>query len=205
MCYKLMKKFIETIFLIVIASLISESLTAHPHVFIDNSVTVLFDEQGLAGFEAEWVFDEMFSGTILQDFDKDKDGEFSSTEIKEIKNGAFSNLKNFDYFTHMRISGKNFKVKEVKDFTARIAEENVIYNFLIQCHVKSESFYKEVEIAFYDKTYFVQVSLKSEEPVAFRDTSDINFTYEIFDDENNAYYYGQIFPETILLKFRVKK
>ena len=79
------------------------------------------------------------------------------------------------------------------------------YNFLIQYHVKSEVFYKEIEIAFYDKTYFVQVLLKNEIPVTFRDTNNIDFTYEIFDDEKNAYYYGQIFPETILLKFKGKE
>jgi ABC-type uncharacterized transport system substrate-binding protein len=187
------------------ASLISESLMAHPHVFIDNSATILFDERGFAGVEAEWIFDEMFSGTIIQDFDKNKDGKFSDAEIKEIEEGAFSNLENHDYFTRMKIDGKSFKVKQVKNFTARIAEENIIYNFLIQCHVKSEGFYKEVEIAFYDDTYFVQMLLKSETPVAFRDTNNIDFTYEIFDNEEDSYYYGQIFPETILLKFRSKK
>ena len=51
----------------------------------------------------------------------------------------------------------------------------------------------------------MQMLLKSEEPVAFRDTSSVDFTYEIFDDEKNVYYFGQIFPETVLLKFRVKK
>ncbi len=205
MCYKLIKKYNATILLTMSVSLINGSLIAHPHVFIDNSATIFFDELGFAGVEAEWIFDEMFSGTIIQDFDKNKDGEFSGIEIKEIEEGAFSNLKNFDYFAHMRINGKSFKVEQVKNFTARIAEENVIYNFLIQCHVKSEVFYKEIEIAFYDKTYFVQVLLKSEEPVVFRDTNNIDFTYEIFDDEKNAYYYGQIFPETILLKFKGKK
>lgn len=205
MCGNLIKRSNAVILLIVSVFLIGESLAAHPHVFIDNSATILFDKLGFAGVEAEWIFDEMFSGTIIQDFDENKDGEFSGVEIKEIEEGAFSNLKNFDYFTHMRVNGENFKVEQVENFTARIAEANVIYNFLIQCPVKSEDFYKEVEIAFYDKTYFVQMLLKSEEPVAFRDTSNIDFTYEIFNDEKNSYYYGQIFPETILLKFRVKK
>jgi len=43
---------------------------SHPHVFIYNSIKVVFDEKGLAGFELKWVFDDMFSNMIINDFDQ---------------------------------------------------------------------------------------------------------------------------------------
>jgi ABC-type uncharacterized transport system substrate-binding protein len=45
------------------------SASAHPHVYVDARVDVVFDDKGLAGFKVTWVFDEMFSNMIAYDFD----------------------------------------------------------------------------------------------------------------------------------------
>ena len=53
---------------------------AHPHVFVDNRVTFLFDGSRLTGFRENWLFDEVFSDQLLQDFDTNHDGQFSKAE-----------------------------------------------------------------------------------------------------------------------------
>ena len=72
---------------------------SHPHIFVDCTLSFVFDENGFAGIKERWVFDEMFSSMILNDFDKDRNLSLDSQEIVAIKKGAFSNLKNFNYFT----------------------------------------------------------------------------------------------------------
>jgi len=42
---------------------------SHPHVFIYNSIKVVFDKKGLVGFRVKWVFDEMFSNMLIYDFE----------------------------------------------------------------------------------------------------------------------------------------
>ena len=193
-------------FLILSISLvIPYCLPAHPHIFIDNTVTIVFDNNGLAGIQVKWIFDEMYSTAITHDFDENKDGTFSDTEIEKIKQEAFSNLEDYDYFTHIVINGKKFKVKYVKDFSAHLSENRVVYNFFIPCHVSAISSYKEIKISMYDITYYVSISLADENPVRFKNTSHVDFTYRVFEDTKNAYYYGQVFPHAILLKFREKK
>jgi ABC-type uncharacterized transport system substrate-binding protein len=189
----------------VITIVIPYFLFSHPHVFIDNTVTIIFNQETLAGIKAKWDFDEMYSSTIKQDFDLDKDGKFNSIEIKKIEQDAFSNLRNFNYFTYIVIDGENFEVKYVKDFSAWVDSGIVTYCFFIPCHISTTSLYKEIKISMYDVTYFVDVLLVGENPVCFEDTSQIDLTYRIFEDTTNAYYYGQIYPETIILKFGKKK
>ncbi len=177
---------------------------AHPHVFIDNRIAVVFNDKGLKGFRHEWAFDEMFSSTIIQEFDLNADGEFSEEEIKKVEKGAFSNLKEYNYFTDITINGEQFKIQEVRDFYAEIDRGVMIYQFFIPCEETAVIENKEVKIAVFDPTYFVQVLLASADTFSFIDTLNVKFSYEVFEDEENSYYYGQIIPEALKVKFRKK-
>jgi len=178
-------------------------LAPHPHVFIYNSIKVVFDENGLTGFRLKWVFDEMFSNMIVHDFDKNKNGSLEPSEIEDIKNGAFSNLKNFNYFTHIKINNRVFKVKFVKDFSAEIKENALIYRFFVPCHVRAGSSFKEVRISIYDISFYSSVFL-AENPVGFENTSSYELHHQIARNKKDAYYYGQVYPEELVVRFRRK-
>jgi ABC-type uncharacterized transport system substrate-binding protein len=47
---------------------------AHPHVFIEYSVTVVVGAGGVEAVQFTWTFDEFTSSMIMQEFDKDRDG-----------------------------------------------------------------------------------------------------------------------------------
>ena len=107
-----------------ILNVTGQSLYAHPHVFIVQRLNVVFDDKGLAGIKVCWRFDEMFSSMIAGDYDGNQDGRLDSKEVKIIKEKAFNYTSNYDYFTFIKISGKPFKVKYIKDFAA-ILENNI--------------------------------------------------------------------------------
>ncbi len=177
---------------------------AHPHIFIDNTVTFVFDKKGLAGIKVQWVFDEMYSSMMVQDFDQNRDTEFDSSEVETIKREAFSNLKEYNYFTYVTIDTEKFEVKYVKDFSASLNEDKVVFSFLIPCHVTAAPSYKEMNISIYDVTYYTDISLPNKNSVFFENASHIDFNYRITEDTDNSYYYEQIFPKVITLKFRKK-
>jgi ABC-type uncharacterized transport system substrate-binding protein len=192
------------LFLIIILFIPITSV-AHPHVFIDTRVSVLFNEKGLTCFKIEWTFDEMFSSTLIQDFDINLDGKFNVKEIKKIESVILSNLKEYDWFTHITINDKQFTIKEINGFYASIDSGVVFYEFFLPCEVTAVERDREVKIAIYDPTYFVQILWASETPFCFKDTSNILLNYEVFEDEGNSYYYGQIIPEALKIKFRKKE
>ncbi len=175
----------------------------HPHVFIYNSIKVVFNEKGLAGFKVKWVFDEMFSNMIIHDFDRNRNGHLEPSEIRDIKNGAFSNLKHFGYFTHVKTNGKVFKVKFVKDFSAKIKDNALIYRFFVPCHVSAISSFKEVRISIYDISFYCSVFL-TKNPVDFENAPTYELHHRITKNKKEAYYYGQVYPEEIIVRFRRK-
>ncbi len=105
-------------------------VSAHPHVFMDTRVEFQFGPVGMNGFWVDWLFDEIFSASIKMDFDTDRDNRFSKKEIAEIEKSAFSNLKNFNYFTTITINGKTTAVETVSSFLAEMKENRLIYRFL---------------------------------------------------------------------------
>ncbi len=175
----------------------------HAHVWIHSAVIVHFDKDGMTGFKQEWVFDEMFSNMIIHDFDKNHNGEFESSEVEEVFKGAFSNLKKFDYFTHVKINSKKFVVKFVKDFNAKIVKNRVVYHFFVPCHIKATLSYKEIRIGIYDESFYTNVTLNNGQ-IFFQNDSRYEHHHKVELNKNEPYYYGQVYPEEIVLKFRKK-
>jgi ABC-type uncharacterized transport system substrate-binding protein len=178
-------------------------VSGHAHVWIHNAVIVHLDKEGMAGFKQEWVFDEMFSNMIIHDFDKNHNSKFEPSEVEEVKKGAFSNLKNFDYFTHVKINGKPFKVKFVKDFNVKIIKNRVVYHFFVPCHIKATSSFKEIRISIYDESFYTSVTLLKDQ-VLFRNDKMYEHHHKVELNKNEPYYYGQVYPEEIVLRFRKK-
>jgi ABC-type uncharacterized transport system substrate-binding protein len=175
---------------------------SHPHVFIQNSLRIVFDQQGLAGVRVKWVFDEFFSSMIADEFDKDHNNELEKSEIIAIENGAFANLIKFNYFSFIRINGKAFTVEYVRDFSASLAGGNLIYSFVIPCHVKAITAFKEFVIAQYDPTYYTRVAFAKDRPVSLEEASAFEVSYRISKNMKEAYYYGQVHPVEVILKFK---
>lgn len=176
---------------------------SHPHVFLYNTVGVIFDEKGLAGFSVRWLFDEMFSSMIILDFDKNGNNLLEPPEIEGIRKNAFSNLRNFNYFIHVSINGKEFNVQYVTDFSAEVVEGCLVYQFFVPCHIHATETFQEICLSVYDHTFYCDVTL-AENPVTYQKEGSYEITHRIETNHNRAYYYGQICPEEITLRFRRK-
>jgi len=129
-------------------------LSAHPHVFITQSIQIVFNDKGLAGFKVRWQFDDMFSAMIAGDYDKNENGRLEAAEKKAIRKEAFEPLAEHNYFTFIKIDGKSFQVQYIKDFEARLENKRLQYRFLIPCHVTAISHSKKLTVATYDSTYY---------------------------------------------------
>jgi ABC-type uncharacterized transport system substrate-binding protein len=198
--YLSMKRFFVPL-LLVFFLFCSRELNAHPHVFIDTRVTVVFDQKGITGFLIEWKFDEMFSAMIIQDFDEDYDSSFSSAEIENIERNAFSNLKNYHYFTYISWKGGEYDGKRVEDFYAAIRGGTLVYRFFVPCRISVVDKEKLVKVWVYDDSYYCDVVYAEDVPVNIEGMEGYSIRYEIVQDVENPYYYGQVFPLQLRLSF----
>ena len=49
------------------AMVVPQTLTAHPHVFVEAQVTVVFDEAGGVSVKLDWFYDDLFSLLVTTD------------------------------------------------------------------------------------------------------------------------------------------
>jgi ABC-type uncharacterized transport system substrate-binding protein len=174
---------------------------SHPHVFVDAELTIVFDEKGLAGFRQRWLFDEMFSSTMLSNFDKNEDHVLDAHEIGEIKKGGFGNLRNYGYFTHILIDGDIFEVTYVMEFSAEVHDNRLLYTFFVPCHVIAGDQFTHVTISVFDETYYTDVALLPES-LSCEGGSTFVVTYEITRVKEFSYYYGQMTPDGVSIQFK---
>jgi len=177
---------------------------SHPHIFIENTVSIVFNEEGMAGVKVKWVFDEMFSNTIIVDCDRNSDGKLSSEEVKAVEKGYFLNLKEHQYFSRIEIDGKAFQVKYVKDFNAAIQDNKIIYSFFIPCHVKAFAKLKKIIISMYDETYYSDISHRGFVCEPAEMVGRFKIDARVVDNTKKTFYFGQMYPTEIVLTFKKK-
>ena len=85
-----------------------ETTVAHPHVFIEQRLKIVFDDKGLSGIQVNWLFDDMFSSMIANDHDLNKNNSLEPEEVSGVKENAFAYIAEFDYFFSVKIDGTPF-------------------------------------------------------------------------------------------------
>lgn len=179
-------------------------LLAHPHVFIDYVTNFIFDQNDLVGIHTEWYFDEMYSSMLIQEYDTDQDGIFSKEEIAATQQEAFSNLKNYNYFTYITTPDRDYAVDMVKEFTVDVRENQVVYTFFIPCRIPASTSDQNIEICMYDVTYYVDLWPLNDDPVRMTNAENIMYSYNVYEDVKQSQGYGEIYPYTVCLTFRRK-
>jgi ABC-type uncharacterized transport system substrate-binding protein len=134
---------------------------AHPHVFVDHTITVIVGAGGLEGLHFAWTFDEMFSSMVVLTFDTDKDKRLSAAEVKAVEQKHFASLKDFNFFVHLRVNDKPVPITAFKDFEAKLVNGQVVYAFTIPVKAAEGT----LEVAVEDPTYYSAFALNQRSPV----------------------------------------
>ncbi len=150
---KSMKKiFLAIIFLMILTE---QKVEAHPHVFINYKINTVFSKKDLSGIKMTWGFDDMTSSMMFEDFDKNKDGKFDTSEVQDIKNQSMGNMKKFDYFIQFKINDKPLSVKSINNFYVSINNHLITYSFFIDYKIPVKKNFQKVSISLWDKTNYV--------------------------------------------------
>ena len=172
---------------------------AHPHVFVTDSVTFVFDTSGrVTALRLDWLFDDFFSFQLFEDFDADDDGRFDDAEVAELHDGAFVSLRDYGWFTHLYLDGVDQEAPEPTAFQAIAEGEYVRYRFELKLATSVDPKATRLEVAIYDQEYYVEVLLDAAAPVAF-DGAPPSCRYTIAEDSAHAYYFDMVYPQMIRL------
>lgn len=180
--------------------LVPDPALAHPHVFVDSDLEVVFDAEGLAGFRQTWTFDEMFSVLILEDHDQEADGALSRDESEAVRQEAFDNTKQWNYFTHIAINGQNFPVQWVTEFSARVVKGRLQYQFFTPCHVAASGA-KKVTVAVFDPDYYADFLPPYLDDVAVSGGREFKVALDQYQDPGAVFSQWMITPTLLEVRF----
>lgn len=186
---------------LVLQLLAPSGILAHPHVWVDKGITAVFDDQGLRGFAVQWTFDEMFSEQI-RDLAEGQGTVFSDQQISRIKEEYFDNLRLYNYFTRIWIDGREFQVQFVRDFSARMENRRVVYEFFLPCTVSALATPKVIRLMIRDPDFFVDFAWDKTKPVRFDHPASLKLEHEFQEDKSLGFFDELFSPRVLHFQFR---
>jgi ABC-type uncharacterized transport system substrate-binding protein len=174
---------------------------AHPHVWIDYSATVVFDNQQLVGFEMEWIIDPMLSEQIIHENKLDQ-GLADAKQTEAVRTGFFDNLRHYNYFTHIWVDDWRFLVKVVEDFTVEVRQRQVVYRFFVPCVVPVESAPQSVRLIASDPEIFVDFRWQPEKSVQIKKNKGVVADAQLVRESSRSLIPEFVTPLVLQVDFR---
>ena len=135
---------------------------AHPHVWVTMKTELVYAADGtITGVRHAWSFDDMFSAFATQGYEGKVKGQFSREELEPLAKVNVESLKDYDYFTYVKIDGKKVKLKEPAPGYYLDWKDAVLtlhFTLPVEQPVKT----RELQVDVYDPSIFVDFSFAKE-------------------------------------------
>jgi ABC-type uncharacterized transport system substrate-binding protein len=176
---------------------------AHPHVFVNNKMTVTFEADMLQGVSFTWIFDDMFSNMILADYDPKHTGQFDAAQTKAVKEGAFDNLENYHYFIALAFGNKPIYHFRIEGFTPSVVEKTKLaYTFFIPLKLPVLPVEQSVRVTVYDDSYYVAFDLLHLDDVSVQGGGEVTCNLSVEKTKVKPLWPGQFMPDQLLVRFK---
>lgn len=139
---------------------------AHPHVFAEARLDVAVGADGtVESLKHLWRFDDLFSSTVLVEFDENKDLELDSEELRKVSDTVYESLAEFDYFQLVSADGEDVEMRAPERFVADFRDEQL---FIIFEAAPAEPLELSGTVTFgiYDPTFYTAIDFVEDEYMA---------------------------------------
>jgi ABC-type uncharacterized transport system substrate-binding protein len=182
-----MKRVLAAVGLIGLATAgVARDAVAHPHVFLTQKVTVVFEQGAIVALDHVWTFDEFYSAMAVEGLDKNKDGIYSRDELAELAKVNIDGLREFNYYTFAKLAGADLKVGTVTDYWMEHGKGALSLHFRVPLDKPVLGEANGFEFAVYDPSYFVAFDYKDGESIRLSDTAPKTCKAAIAEPEKTA-------------------
>ena len=165
---------------------------AHPHVWITVQSQLRFEHGMLSAVFMRWGFDPMFSDYIRNEVDKNHDRKFDQAETRALIDGAFTNLRQYGFLTHLSAGGRPVELEDFRDFGAHMDKDALVYEFVLPLPRPLDP-RQPIKLSVYDETYYIDVEFSAKNPVTFAGDGP-PCTSKVAEDETTTIYFGMVNP-----------
>jgi len=142
---------------------LAQPALAHPHIFIDAKVDVIFDDAGrISGLRHNWTFDSAFSVWMVQGLDTNNNGTVESAEMQELADENMVGLADYGFYT---FAGDGMDFTPAGDQRMVYENNRVTLDFSINATEPVAPGHR-FELGVYDAEYYVAIG--------FADVGDVH-------------------------------
>lgn len=136
---------------------------AHPHIFAEARLEVIAGDDGnVQELRNVWRFDEMFSSSVLLDFDTNTDLKLDEKELAELGEVMRTSLADFDYFTTITLDGKPEKIQKPDAIHVSFDQNQVMIFFAVKPE-KTLPLKGKLTFGIYDPSMYTAIDFPTDE------------------------------------------
>lgn len=155
--------------LVLAAGYTAVAAISHPHVWIEAKTNVIADENGyMAAVDIHWEFDEFYSSAAIEGLDTNGDGQYSREELHELTSENVVALRDFSYFTVMKVGGTQPDLGEVTEFHSSFENGRLTMVFTIPLDKPIDPKKQEISYQIYDPTFYIGIDLAPNDGVGLK-------------------------------------
>ena len=154
--------------MIAIAAIIGSTgpASVHPHVFAEARLDVTVNpDQTVKSLRHLWRFDDVFSSTVLMEFDKNSDLKLDDTELEDVSQTIFTSLADYNYFQLVTVNGKDVAMKPPAKLMANYENDQLIVLFESEpkAPLKLDG---KIDFGVYDPTFYTAIDFTEDDHMA---------------------------------------
>lgn len=117
-----------------LAAMLAPSVAlAHPHIFAEARLEIVSDEKNeISELRNVWRFDDLFSASVVMDFDKNSNAQLDPDELQEIGQTVLDSLQEYNYYTTITDNGKTVKVNKPESIVADYKDGQLLLMFAVK-------------------------------------------------------------------------
>lgn len=129
----------------------------HPHVFAEATLEVTVDQQNrVKSLGHVWRFDDLFSSTVLLEFDENSDLVLDDAELEKVASVVHDSLAEFGYFQVVTANGADVEMKAPDRLIATYQDDQLVILFQSE-PAKPLEIAGTVAFGVYDPTFYTAI------------------------------------------------
>jgi len=188
------KKIITLIFLC-----INVFLLAHPHLFAGVDIDFDIVQCDSLIITQRWMFDDLTSMIILEDFDSNSDDKIDSEELQDVKSNVIPGLKEKSFYTDLNVNNENIIVNEIYNFSVGVDDIYVYYKFDIKVPLKVGESEDIIKLNIYDREFYTKFFVNSDSGLKVIKPEGVSYSFDVYENPEKSYYLGQLNPLEVKL------
>lgn len=136
---------------------------AHPHVFAEGRMEIVGDPSAkLAAVRNIWRMDDLFSSSVVLDFDKNANGVLDDDELQAVGDTVKESIAEWQFYTFVTSAGKPVKMLPPESIRALFQDNQILLFFEMKAGEPIDLKTQGVTVANFDETFYVAFDFPDE-------------------------------------------